>query len=150
MNVEAEIAALKAKREALEKQLLVQKVSEQKELALRNQIVGIGTEITALYGHLTKAPDQRGIFRRARDQIVEDPVKIGAPAVTAMSIGLWSGIRFYMLARHQFANYTAKQLVWREWIFCLNPKYPASITKVGGFSALLLVLQGWTQSPPRS
>lgn len=138
-----EIEALKAKREVLEADL-AKGLTEQRELAIQQRIIGIGNEITALYTLQAKAPivDERSLFQRAVDQMVYDPVQTGAPAVSAMILTWWSACHFYMQLRHDAAPYTDVQKRRRQFFFRLNSPYPAGATRIGVVSASILVIKG--------
>ena len=149
MDPAKKIAELEAKRDALEKQL-VPGIDKDREIAIRQQIIAVDNQITTFAGKLSPPEDNRNVFIRGWDEIVHEPVKTGGPALASSFVLWWSATRYYMLARHQFAPYTDTQLIWREWIFRLQPKFPATMTKIGAFSAFLLVLRGWSKRPPPS
>ena len=147
MNPDEEIKALKEKRGALESQLVVG-ISEQKELAVRQQIVATTNEITALYGRLPPPPDERFFLRRGWDKMVDDPFVTGTGVVSTYGTGTWLLARQYTMARHRTTPYVENQLKWRRVLFNFDAPSAPNAVRVFAISAFLTLMRSWTNPPP--
>jgi hypothetical protein len=150
MSAVQKIEKLDQERVELKQQLKQKGISEAKEIAIRNQITAVGNEITSLNPAAEKElSHQRSVLESFVLEVQQNPASIGIPTLSAAAVATWTSARLYMQIRHQFAPYTAHQLVWREWMFRLKSPFPAGVQRVGLVSAFLLVLKGWTKAPPR-
>ena len=140
------IEAAEAKRAKLREQLQMPGIGEQEDHEIRTEICAITKEITALYALLPMV-DNRSYWNRIKDEYYAAPMMWNIACLSTS----WLGVRYYSIARHKFAPYTAQQLIWRRWALFFDASDTPGMKKVSAASTFLAVTKGWTrQDPPTS
>jgi hypothetical protein len=146
MDAGKKIDVLDQKREELEQQLKQKGISEAKEIVIRQQIIAIGNEITALYQMMPQ-----GDTHWTGHPLLHF---IGATGFTSLGAAWWILLPRYTAWRHWKVPYSTAQLEFRKrWlnIDLDNPKDPrwAKRVYVGSIVAGLIErCRNGPKSPP--
>jgi hypothetical protein len=132
-------------REELKQQLQQKGTDKEEKHDINQRIIAIDNQITQLMPLL---PDPRPLRTRLWAPIQRDPLVTGGGLLFSSTATSWMLMRYYMKARHQFAPYTEKQLIWRNWVFFLQAAAVPNAKRMAGWSAFVVVMRNWTTTGP--
>jgi hypothetical protein len=115
MDAFGKLQAVEARREALEAQLLKPNIDIREQVAIRQQLSALSSEISTYASKIVapRPPDTRPLMVRISDCWWADPLRSTATGIGIGSLvfSFWlSAVSCYMPWRHRVAPYTQKQI----------------------------------------